>query len=324
MHPAISVVIPSNHNPSNLLKVVKAICLQTVKPTEIIIVDSYIGAKECSMGIVEICAENGLELIYVHFESALPGHARNIGLGISNAQLVAFIDVQTIPHPNWLEVSLDLIAGDEVMGVWGATHFYAETSFERLVRDSFYGPLPRKTLPGSIFRRTAFTKTGLMIDWVRAGEDTEWMMRLELLKLQISSPNKALIEYVGLTGLNLQSLLKKWYRNYLAADNLPHFYSQKLLLWLVMYPLLILIAFNWNYLIADWRMDSPLYIGHITKLAAILPPTAYVLARGIIIPFQHGVSFCNLFPFRFIAISGLCLLADSIKALVFTIPKAKN
>jgi hypothetical protein len=324
MHTSISVVIPSNHNPADLLKVVKAVCLQTAKPTEIIIVDSYLGAKECSMDLVETCAKNGLELIYVYFESALPGHARNIGLGLSNAQLVAFIDVQTIPHPNWLEVSLELITTDQVMGVWGSTHFCAETSFERLVRDSFYGTLPRETLPGSIFRRTVFTKTGLMIDWVRAGEDTEWILRLELLRLQIATPSKALIEYVGLIGLNLKSLSKKWYRNYLAAQSLPHFYPQKLLLWLVMYPLFVLIAFNWNYLIADWRMESPFYIGHITKLAAILPPTAYMLARGIVFPFKNGVSFHNLFPFRFIAISGLCFLADCIKALAFTIPKSKN
>jgi hypothetical protein len=287
-------------------------------------VNSYPEAEECSMEVVEICAKSRIRLIYAHRESALPGHARNIGLGLSNAELVAFIDVQTIPHPNWLEVSQSLIEADQVMGVWGSTHFCAETSFERLVRDSFFGALPRKTLPGSIFKRTAFNITGLLIDWVRAGEDTEWILRLEMLRLQTALPSMALIDYVGLTGQSLKSLIKKWYRNYYASSELPHFSPQKLFIWIVIYPLLVLIAFNWNYLIADWRIDSPFYIGHITKMATFLPISAYVLARGVIIPIQRGVDIFNVLPFRFIAIVAICLLGDSLKALVFTLHKSKN
>lgn len=320
----ISVIIPSNHTPRALLDVVEAICLQTVQPMEIIIVDSYDGEKKCPIAVAEVCEKNGLKLIYVFHENALPGQARNIGLMHSNMQMVAFIDVQAIPHPDWIAASLHLITSDQVMGVWGSTHFCAETSFERLVRDGFYGTMPRKTLPGSLFRRASFTKTGLMIDCVRAGEDTEWMMRLERLKVPTASSNRALINYVGLRGLTLTSLLKKWYRNYSASRELPQFFQQKLFLWIILYPLIILIASNWNYLVADWQIESPLYIGHITKMAAIIPPSAYVLARGIIFPIRRGVDFSSLFPFRFIAISVLCLLADSVKALAFSLPKVRN
>ena len=320
----ISVIIPCNHGHHELLKVVHAICNQTVKPVEIVIVDSSCDRGECPEKIMELCAVTGLQLNYKHRAQCLPGHARNIGLSMAKCELVAFIDVQTIPRPNWLEISLTLMASNAVAGVWGATCFRADTTFERLVRDGFHGTLSRTTLPGTVCRRDVFAKVGQFVDWVRAGEDTEWMLRLELLKVSVVCPPKASIDYVGLIDLNMKLLLRKWYRNYTASRDLPHFLPQRLLLWLVLYPLIVLIAFNWNYLIADWRMDSPLYIGHVTKIVAILPVLCYVGVRGIMLPLKRGVGIWRLLPVRFIAITLICFMADVVKVLVFSIPKREH
>jgi hypothetical protein len=164
---------------------------------------------------------------------------------------------------------------------------------------------------------------GQFVAWVRAGEDTEWMLRLELLRVRIVNPPGALIDYVGLIGLDLNKLLKKWFRNYTTSRDLPHFFPQKLLLWLFLYPLLILTAFNWNYLIADWRMDSPLYIGHVTKIVVILPGLVYLSVRGFVLPLRRGVGIWRLLPARFLAITLVCSMADVIKVLVFSFPKRK-
>ena len=314
----ISVIIPSNHGHQELLKVVQAICNQTVKPTEIVIVDSSSHHGACPEEILALSAANGLRLMYVHRAHSLPGHARNIGLGMAKCQLIAFIDVQTIPRPNWLEISLNLLATSAVAGVWGATYFRAETTFERLVRDGFHGVFSRTTLPGTVCRREVFAKVGQFVQWVRAGEDTEWMLRLELFKVSIVCPPNASIDYVGLIDSNMEQLLKKWYRNYTASRDLPHFFPQRLLLWLVLYPLIVLIAFNWNYLIADWRMDSPLYIGHVTKIVALMPVLGYVGLRGIVLPLKRGVDIWLLLPVRFIAITAICFTADVVKVLVFS------
>ena len=322
--PNISVIIPSNHRHYDLLKIIDAVCCQTIKPAEIIIVDSLDEFGACPAEITALCETSGVELFYVHRARALPGQARNIGLGIINTKLIAFVDVQTIPRPCWLETSLNLLLNDDVAGVFGGTIFSATTSFERLVRDAFYGVLPRKTLPGSVFRREVFVKAGHFIDWVRAGEDTEWMLRLELLNIPIGYPPSALIDYVGLIGLDIKKLLKKWYRNYTASQDLPHLFPQKLFLWLVLYPLIIFIAFNWNYLIANWHEDSPLYIGHITKMTVLLPILAYVLTRGILLPLRRGVCFSRVLPIRFIAIATISFMADAVKAWVFSIPKRQR
>lgn len=320
----ISVIIPSNHGHQELLMILHAVCKQTVKPVEIVIVDSSGESGACPAEIIVLCAVSGIRLIYENRTQALPGNARNIGLGMVTGDLIAFIDVQTIPRPHWLEVALNLLASNAIAGVWGATSFSAETTFETLVRDGFHGALSRKTLPGTVCRRDVFTKAGQFVDWVRAGEDTEWMLRLELLNLQFVCPSSALIDYVGLIGSDINRLLSKWYRNYSASRDLPHLYPQRLLSWLVLYPLIILIAFNWNYLIADWRMDSPLYIGHVTKIVAVLPVLGYLGVRGILLPFRHGVSIWHLLPLRFIAITAVCFMADFVKVLVLSIPNHKR
>jgi glycosyltransferase involved in cell wall biosynthesis len=319
------VIIPSNHDYSELQKIVYKICNQTVKPDEIVIVDSSTSnTKGCSEFLSELCRTSGIDLLYVHRKKTFPGKARNIGLAMATSEIVAFIDVDTIPRDNWLEESIKILVDKNSMGVWGSTSFTAVTPFEKIVRDGFFGVLPLKTLPGGVFKRDVFYKAGQFIDWVRAGEDTDLMLRLELFKIRIASSSITLIDYVGLKDLNFNKLINKWYRNYSMSNKLPHFFPLKILLWMILYPLLILIAFNWNYLIADWEMASPFYIGHVTKISTIIPILIYVLLRGIILPFQRGVKITQLIPFRFIAITLICFLADLIKVLVFTLPLSKK
>ena len=322
--PNISVIIPSNHSQHDLLKIIDAVCCQTVKPVEIILIDSSDGCGACPAKVAVLCEASGIKLFYESRVQAFPGQARNIGLGLCNGEVIAFIDVQTIPQPNWLEASLTLLENEGVMGIFGATSFSAETSFERLVRDAFYGILPRKTLPGSVFRREVFVKAGQFIDQVRAGEDTEWMLRLDLLNIPCFYPQSIVVDYVGLIGLDLNKLLKKWYRNYRASGILPYLYPQKLLLWIVLYPFIILIAYNWNYHLVSSHEHTLLYIHHITKIATVIPPLAYLITRGILLPSRRGVSFSRLFPIRFIAIACLCCIVDGVKALAFTIPRRKR
>jgi glycosyltransferase involved in cell wall biosynthesis len=320
----ISVIVPSNHHHHELLKVVGAICYQTITPSELIIVDSTSPGGVCPDEIQNLCALKSIKLLYVYHKDAFPGKARNIGLNIANGQIIAFLDVKTIPIPQWLEISLKVVAGKRFLGVFGGTSFIAKTSFERLVRDAFYGVKICKTLPGSVFRREVIVAAGQLIDWVRAGEDTEWMLRVGLLKLPVIYPNAALVEYHGLIGISMHEILKKWHRNYTASYSLPHLLPQKLFLWLFLYPLIVFISVNWNYLFANWHEDSALYIAHITKMVAIAPILAYLITRGILLPIRRDVSFLSLFPFRFIAIAATCLMADLIKAFVFTVPRFRN
>jgi cellulose synthase/poly-beta-1,6-N-acetylglucosamine synthase-like glycosyltransferase len=321
----IAVIIPSNHGHRELLEIVRAVCSQSIKPAEVVIVDSSVESGKCPNEIITLCSRIGTELKYEQSAKVFPGQARNIGLGIARSDWIAFVDVQTLPQPHWLETYMNLLASHNADGIFGATNFKAQTVFEMLARDGFYGVKPRNTLPGSIFKSEVFQRVGQFINWVRAGEDTEWILRLGLLKVPVIYSSNALLDYVGLIGSSPRTLMKKWFRNYSASRELPHFFPHKLLLWLVIYPILIVLAFNWNYLIADWRIDSPLYIGHLTKIVTVFPVIAYILVRGLLLPFHRGVEIYRLLPIRFIGIVTVCAIGDAVKVLVFTLPRrSKN
>ena len=240
-------------------------CAQTIRPKEILIVDSSGRPMKCPSDYLTICASSNINLIYESRDKAFSGEARNIALNLASGEIIAFIDVETIPRSNWLETSLDLIERNLADGVVGAINFIAKTKFEKLVRDGFHGELPVNTLPGSLLKREVIVKVGRFIDWVRAGEDTEWLLRLKILKIHILIPPTSLLDYYGLIDIDLKKIIKKWIRNYSACRDLPHLLTQKLLIYVVFYTSIILIAFNWNHLFAEWMTDSPYYINHITK-----------------------------------------------------------
>jgi hypothetical protein len=85
-----------------------------------------------------------------------------------------------------------------------------------------------------------------------------------------------------------------------------------------------LIAFNWNYLVADWRLESPFYIGHVTKIVAVLLALTYVVIRGMMLPLKRGITIKQLLPIRFLVVTFICFLADAVKILMFSIPKRKH
>jgi hypothetical protein len=317
----ISIIIPSSHSHEDLFLTIQSLCKQILKPYEIIVVDSSILGNFYPTKCSVLCIENQILFKYKYCENSFPGKARNIGVSLAVCQLIAFIDVQTIPRVEWLSTTSILLNNDNALGVYGSTYFKANSSFEKLVRDGFYGVLARKTLPGSVYKLAAIQQAGYFIEWVRAGEDTEWMLRLDVLKIPIIKHTLPLIDYNGILGMNISKLLLKWQRNYFSSRFLPHFFPQKIFLWLFFYPILVTIAFNWNYLIADWRTDSPFYIGHVTKMVCISPLLVYFILRGIILPLKRGVSIIYILPIRFIFIALICLMSDSIKAIAFSFPK---
>ena len=319
----ISVIIPSNHQLDDLIEVISSVCMQNIKPREIILVNSNPLITSFPESIIKLCFNNEIELIFKNELNAMPGHARNIGIGLAKSEIIAFLDVKTIPRREWLENSIRVLLNKNILIVYGSTIFNANNEYERLIRDCFHGVFPCITLPGSVCRKDIFIKTGQFIHWVRAGEDTEWMSRLKLMKVSSSIHKNALLDYQGLSGLNIRKVLEKWFRNYRASRNLPQFYSQRLILWVIFYPFILLIALNWNYLIADWRMESPLFIGHITKIFLIMPVIGYIITRGLILPYRRGVKATELLPFRFVKISLICFFADMIKVAAFSIPEIK-
>jgi cellulose synthase/poly-beta-1,6-N-acetylglucosamine synthase-like glycosyltransferase len=181
----ISIIIPNNHQDNELLDLINAIFAQNYLPHEIIIIDSY-GLNVNTISIISnICNFNKIEFLYYNSCNVMPGLARNIGLAKATSECIAFLDVKTLPRPHWLEEAINLLQTNNVMGVWGKCFFNADSFISRAIRDALFGIHPIKTLPGSIFKKELFTESGYFIPWVRAGEDTEWILRVKLLKINV-------------------------------------------------------------------------------------------------------------------------------------------
>jgi hypothetical protein len=262
-------------------------------------------------------------LIYQSEQRSYPGRARNIGLDRASNEFIAFLDVKTCPKPEWLEQAVRLQTEPSLYGVWGLTTFTATTSFEKLTRDGFFGRTPCRTLPGTIMRKSTLSHVGRFIEWVRAGEDTDWIERVDLLGLNFARSTCATLSYTGLLGQKPAALARKWWRNYSASGALPHLFPQKIFIWSLFYPTLVLIAFNWNKIIAGWETQSSFYIPNVTKIAAAMPVALYLVARGLIIPYCRSVPLSALLPLRWISIAFVCLTGDTAKAIAMLRPGVK-
>jgi len=198
-------------------EVLRSVIQQSLLPSEVILACSAAlndldFVNRWTMSFHEI----GVALnILVSPNVLLPGEARNVGISAVNTEWVAFLDIETLPDCNWLQVQMDAVKESNADGCFGSTVYYARTFSERLIRDAIYGRQPVKTLPGSVFKKKVFGIVGQFAPFVRAAEDTEWMIRVKLMGIRIlDTPGKGLISYKGLTKLGLIGTLKKWRRNY--------------------------------------------------------------------------------------------------------------
>jgi len=318
----ISLVIPSNNNYIQLCKLLDSINQWTLFPNEIIIVDSSNIKIQISEQFKIFCIKKNIILILKYKKNLYPGNARNLGIKNSQYNLIAFLDVNTFPSNDWLKSNADNLVNNKFNGIWGATIYDASNIKEKIIRAATYGIKPLKTLPGSIFFRDVFQKCGNFIGSVRAGEDQDWMVRVKLHNLNIATSSEYII-YRGLSGFNYLDILKKWFRNYHGASKLPYLRSHKDWYFYAISTILILVAFNWNAIMANWYSDSVFYIPHITKISISLILIAYIILRGFFYPLKKGLSLKFLFPFNFIKIIILSFALDSIKLFAFIYGKFK-
>ena len=312
----VTLIIPSKDSNFRLNGLLESISTWTIFPSEIIVIDSSEIEPKISPLFKSFLSNESINLQFIKGQNLYPGKARNIGILNSNFPLLAFLDTSTQPQKKWLEESILQIHQDKSDGVWGNTLYDANSYIPKIIRASTYGELPIRTLPGSIIKKEIFSKCGLFVESARAGEDGDWMTRVQLHQINMSK-SSGYLKYYELNQATLTSIPKKWFRNYFFTSRLPFFRAHKDIYFYAISFFSILIAYNWNAVLAAWDMESIFYIPNITKLMIVAVIILYVLLRGIILPYSKGIRGNFLFPINFFFITIFSFSLDVAKVLAF-------
>ena len=312
----VSIVIPFKGKVRQINKLLISILKQSYLPSEIIIININNYNLILNVKLNNLFSLNNINIKIINKENAFPGSARNSGILEASNDFIGFLDLNTIPHIKWLEYGINLLKNTNNAGVWGYTYYDANSHKEQLIRSSTFGIKPIKTLPGTIINKNFIQITGLFINTVRAGEDTDWILRLELHKI-LMFKNIYPSKYIGLLGFSYKMLFKKWYRNYFSASYLPYLSEQKSLYLFIFSFFLIFIAFCWNWIIAGWRLESFFYIPNVTKIVLLIFSCFIIVFRSFILPIRKGIKINFLLPFNFIFIFFISIILDLIKLYAF-------
>ncbi|MDC0512709.1 glycosyltransferase family 2 protein [Gammaproteobacteria bacterium] len=313
----LSLIIPHQNQSDELNLLFDSIIKLNDFPSEIIIVDSSSKPLSVIQKFEDFCSSHQISLVILRGDNLYPGHARNLGITKASYPILAFLDTQTLPENNWLSSYNDLIQNEDLDGILGSTLYEAQTFQEKVIRGATYGCKPITTLPGSILRKSIFYKTGVFLPNTRAGEDADWMERTRLfgIKFDLSS---SYLSYRGLFSVSSSAILKKWHRNYIHTSKLTFFKPHRDFYLYMFFIFLIVIAYNWNSVVASWDPANDLYIPNITKIMFGTLALLYAFVRGMLMPLKKGVQLAFLFPFGFISILLISFLIDLVKFFAFT------
>jgi len=271
----ISIIIPVFTGHENLKYLLPAINQQTLRPCEIVIVDS------CPHTEVQELIDNIHIEIPIHYhredKRAFPGKARNIGVSIAKHEYIAFLDCRTIPSDNWLQHYSQLIKENDTGVIKGSFTVLANNKFQWYLRTALYGVSTHESVPGMLMEKRLFESTGGFDEDLRMAEDLEWRQRLRRDQIKIISVATPFLKYDGLPE-SLFSACKKFFKSgYYASFVMENF---KNLLFSAFLLAGILVIPKWNHYLVGWD-SSPLFIPNVTKIVFIIVSSLLLIWRLI-------------------------------------------
>ena len=278
--PQISIIIPALNAEQYISTLLDHIEKQTFLPKEVIIVDS--SQTNTTENIIRTY-NSSFPIIYKKLAFAYPGHARNIGVGLSKYEWIAFLDIRTLPTPDWLEKNISLAIEKDAEHVSGVMVASADTHFKKIMKAATYGNNKINTVPGSLILKTAFEKTNGFASHVRAGEDIDWVSNLKKHNIRTISHTDPTIIYNGFPKTFTEAIRKWFIYSFANAKTNIHKENKFIYLALLVITSLIFI-YNWNAIFANWNTNSVYFIPNITKVYLASVIFIYLIIRGLIKP----------------------------------------
>ena len=271
----ISIIIPVFTGHENLKCLLPAINQQTLRPCEIVIVDS------CPHTEVQELIDNIHIEIPIHYhredKRAFPGKARNIGVSIAKHEYIAFLDCRTIPSDNWLQHYSQLIKENDTGVIKGSFTVLANNKFQWYLRTALYGVSTHESVPGMLMEKRLFESTGGFDEDLRMAEDLEWRQRLRRDQIKIISVATPFLKYDGLPEslfIACQKHFESGYYTSLVKEN-----AKNLLFSIFLFATILIIP-RWNFYLIGWD-SSPFFIPHVTKIFFLIVSSLLLIWRLI-------------------------------------------
>jgi len=254
----ICVVIPAYNNKKSFENVLDAVCNQTMRPKQIVIIDSS-DTNEIEINFHKY--NDKIEIIYKKVERSFPGRARNLGAQIASEKYLAFLDSKTIPNRNWLLSSFAMLKDYEV--VFGSVHHIGVSSYQKLICAAIYGENTLEHISGSLMLKSVFLKIGFFNEKSRAGEDVAWKERVKESGLNYYVPTEVSAVYSEIPS-NLLFHIKRAFIYQMHGSFLDIQQSTRVVFLSLFLIFLATLVPSWNDLIFNYE-KSALFVPHITK-----------------------------------------------------------
>jgi GT2 family glycosyltransferase/SAM-dependent methyltransferase len=192
MNPSVSVILCTRNRHEKVGNAIDSILLNSFKDYELLVIDQSTDGK--TEAVVDAASDRRIR--YIRTDTVGLARARNVGIGESSAEVLAFTDDDCICDADWLRsIIFEFESDPSIMGVYGRVLPHADGGpgmicqcvIESKERRTLDGPAIPYTVLGHgnnmAFKKEVFRKIGLYIEslgagtWMRGGEDTELTYR---------------------------------------------------------------------------------------------------------------------------------------------------
>ena len=297
----VAVVVPCHNEARSIRDLLDALAAQTVAPFEVVIVDD--GSTDGSVEVVRQwqAANPSVALRVVPGPGRGPGPAMNAGIAAASADVIVRLDGHSVPGPDYLRHSLELVADPRVGVVGGGWRVLpgASTAVGRAIAAVVAHPLGSggaryrhpdstgsatisvETVPFGTFRRTLWEQLGGFDEFLAANEDSDFNYRARSAGSDVLFDRRIQTTYVARP--TLTTLGRQYYRygcwklQMLRKD-------PRALHWRQVPPILLLPwVFLTGVLVASW--PSPLsFLTAGLYPAALLLGSVHIATRGVQAP----------------------------------------
>ena len=172
----VSVVIPVYNGASFLAGAIENVLAQNYEPLEIIVVDD--GSTDAT---AQVAAGYSKEVHYVRQPNAGPSASRNLGIKLSQGDMLAFLDVDDLWSDHKLNLQTRYLMANPtveiVQGLIQTMQLYGPGSSDKNQFKVTSTPYRYINIGSALYRSQVFDKVGLFDEALNDNEDTDWFIR---------------------------------------------------------------------------------------------------------------------------------------------------